>query len=385
MQRIRTSRSAFALGLISFGLLAFSFAGPTSADELSDALQALKSVGPNAAGHAAAQSAWKTVAAVEPAKLPQLLAALDDASPLAANWLRAAVDAVGERALKAGDKSVGPILEKFTLETNHAPRARRLAFDWLVRFDATAPDRLVPGFADDPSVELRRDAIDRLLAEAAKATDDEAKRTIYRRAFAAARDIDQIADLAEKLKKLEVEVDLPTHYGFLTKWQIIGPFDNTGMKGFNVAYPPETEIRLDAKYPGKGGAEVAWKEYASTDKHGKVDFNAGLGKNKGAAAYAYAEFVSGGERTVDVRVGSIVAVKVWVNGKLIDSRETYHSGTQIDQYVSRTTLQPGVNRILVKVCENEQTENWAQDFEFQLRICDAVGTAILSQDRVATK
>jgi hypothetical protein len=116
-----------------------------------------------------------------------------------------------------------------------------------------------------------------------------------------------------------------------------------------------------------------------------VDLNAALGKNKGAAAYAYAEFVSDAERPVDVRIGSIVAIKVWVNGKLVDSRETYHSGTSIDQYIAHAVLQPGVNRILVKCCENEQTEQWAQDWQFQLRICDAVGTAVLSQDRVAAK
>jgi hypothetical protein len=362
-----------------------SFAADVRADELTDALTTLKQATPNTASQTAAQQAWKTASAVAPARLPELLAALDDAGPLAANWIRAAVDAVGERAVAGSDKSVAPILEKFTLETHHSPRARRLSYDWLVRLEPTAADRLMPGFLDDPSTELRRDAVERLVAEATKNTDAAAKKRTLERAFAAARDIDQIRELADKLKKLDVQVDLPTHYGFITKWQLIGPFDNVGGKGFNTVFPPETEINLTAKYPGKGDQEVAWKEHTTTEPHGKVDFNAALGKNKGAAAYAYTEFVSDRERPVDVRIGSIVAVKLWVNGKLLDSRETYHSGTEIDQYVSHTTLQPGVNRILVKVCENEQTESWAQDWEFQLRICDAVGTAVLSQDRVATK
>lgn len=361
-----------------------SFATSIQADELTDALTTIKSVGPNGQGHKAAQQAWQTAAKAEPTRLPELLTALDDAGPLAANWLRAAVEAVGERGLKSDDKSLPPALEKFTLETSHAPRGRRLAYDLLVRFDATAADRLMPGFLNDPSVELRREAIDRVVTQAEKATNDAAKKPLYQTAFAASRDVDQIKSLSETLKKLGGEVDLPMHFGFVMKWQVIGPFDNVGGKGFAAVYPPETEIKLDAKYPGKAG-EVAWKEYASTDPYGMVNLNEAIGKNKGAAAYAFAEFKSDAARPIDIRLGCINAVKLWVNGKLLDSREVYHSGTQIDQYIARAELRPGVNQILVKVCENEQTESWAQDWQFQLRVCDAVGTAVLSQDRVASK
>jgi hypothetical protein len=60
------------------------------------------------------------------------------------------------------------------------------------------------------------------------------------------------------------------------------------------------------------------------------------------------------------------------------------SGFAIDQYVAGRT-RGGENRILVKVCENEQTESWAQDWNFQLRVCDTIGTAVLSADRLAGK
>jgi len=375
---MRASRVVFA---VCFGLLLLP--GAAEADEVADSLAVLKKVGPQAVGHREAQQAWPAVAAASADRLPELLAALDDAGPLAANWIRAAVDAVGERTLAAADNSPAAALETFTLDTSHAPRARRLAFDWLVRFDPTADDRLLDGFINDPSTELRREAIDRLVAAAEKSGDPAVTKSQLQEAFAAARDVDQIADLKEKLKKIDVEVDVTQHYGFITKWHLIGPFDNVGGKGFAAAYPPETEIRLDAKYVGKDGRDVAWQEHTTSDEFGMVDFNAALGKNKGAAAYAYTTFVSDRERPVDVRVGSIVAMKVWVNGQLVDSREAYHSGTSIDQYVSKAVLKPGVNEILVKACENEQTESWAQDFQFQLRVCDAVGTAVASLDDAA--
>jgi hypothetical protein len=354
-------------------------------DELSDALSALKAAQPGAAGQAAAAAAWKTVASQPLAHMTDVLAALDDAGPLAANWLRAAVEAIGERAAAAGDKSAAPALEKFVLATEHSPRARRLAYDWLVRFDPAAENRLMAGFLNDPSTELRRDAVARVLEAAEKAAGDAEKKTLYQQAFAASRDVDQINAASAALEKLGTKVDLPSHFGFVTSWKVIGPFDNKGEKGFNVVYPPEEKIDLAAKYAGKDGKEVAWIDHTTADKYGDVDLNKALGKNKGAAAYAYAEFRVGAETPVDIRIGAISAIKLWVNGQLLDSREVYHSGTEIDQYVSRTKLKPGVNQILVKVCENEQTENWAQDWKFQLRVCDATGTAVLSQDRVAAK
>jgi len=37
---------------------------------------------------------------------------------------------------------------------------------------------------------------------------------------------------------------------------------------------------------------------------------------------------------------------------------------------------PGRNTILVKVCQNEQTEDWTKEWEFQLRVTDDLGTPI---------
>ncbi|NIP97372.1 MAG: hypothetical protein GWO24_29625, partial [Akkermansiaceae bacterium] len=71
--------------------------------------------------------------------------------------------------------------------------------------------------------------------------------------------MDQIQEIAKELSgKLGQEVDLPRHFGFLTHWQVIGPFDNSERKGFDTVFPPEEEINLKAAYPGKDGTEVKW-------------------------------------------------------------------------------------------------------------------------------
>jgi len=38
----------------------------------------------------------------------------------------------------------------------------------------------------------------------------------------------------------------------------------------------------------------------------------------------------------------------------------------------------GSNTILVKVCQNEQTEQWTNEWEFQLRVTDSLGTPLVS-------
>ena len=47
----------------------------------------------------------------------------------------------------------------------------------------------------------------------------------------------------------------------------------------------------------------------------------------------------------------------------------------LDQYRVPAELKPGRNVILVKLCQNEQTEDWAQRYQLQLRVCDASGRA----------
>jgi len=91
------------------------------------------------------------------------------------------------------------------------------------------------------------------------------------------------------------------------------------------------------------------------------------------------------ERSVELRLGCINAVKVFLNGKEVFAREEYHHGMRFDQYVGPGTLKPGKNEILVKVCQNDQKEPWAQDWQFQLRLADATGGALPVKEALPTR
>ena len=163
----------------------------------------------------------------------ELLSAMDGATPIAANWLRSAAEIVAGKIPDGGSPALGP-LEAFLADRSHAPKARRFAFELIRGIDAAKAEALVPGMLDDPSPELRRDAVARLMGEGASLAEGgkkEAAVAIYRKALAAAVEPSQVTPISEALKELGVDVDLPKHFGFLMRWQVVGPFDNTGRAG----------------------------------------------------------------------------------------------------------------------------------------------------------
>jgi hypothetical protein len=370
------------LALVIFASAAFAAEDAA----LKSALEKLRAVGPKAAGHADAVAAAKTASQAPAEQLPVILAAMDGVNPVAENWLRGVAEAVAQRATSGDNKLPQRDLEAFLLETKHSPRARRLSYELIAAVDPTAESRIVPKLLNDPSVELRRDAVAQVLAEAARlaAESKEAAIKKYEVAFYHARDLDQIKDAAAKLREAEQQVDLATHMGYVMKWKLIGPFDNVDDKGWDVAYPPEAKVDLAAELDGQKG-KVKWIDHTTADDYGVVDLNKIQGNHKGAITYAYAEFLADKAQPCELRLGCINANKVWLNGKLLTANHVYHANTSIDQYIAPGALVKGKNTILLKICQNEQTEAWAQNWQFQLRVCDAVGTAILSQDRATQK
>ena len=352
------------------------------ADE-AGAVAAIRAVGREGAGNEAAAAAWKELARSDAGRLPAILAAMDGANPLAANWLATAVDAVASRA------SALPLAELrgFLADTAHDPHARRLAFELIRDRDPAAAETLVAGMLDDPSGELRRDAVARAVADAAAAGKDERKADAtagYRRALAAARDVDQIKAITTALEGLGEKVDLPRQFGFLVDWRVVGPFDNAGGAGFAADYPPERGVDLAAAVAGRDGP-VSWKPLSSADPYGMVDLNVAYpgadGGLKEVVGYAFTEYAAPAECDAEVRLGCKNAWKLWHNGRFVFGRDEYHRGMKIDQYRLPIRLTAGTNTFLLKLCQDAQKQEWTKEWQFQLRVCDRTGAAILALDR----
>ena len=362
------TRIACGLPVVLLGLAAGSL--PAADAPFAADLAVVAAVGPAGAGNAAAAAAWKRLAAGGTAALIPILTAFDAAGPAVANWLRSAVDAIAEGEAKAGRQLPTGVLTAFVNDTKRAPAARRIAFELLAAQDKTAADTLLPALVDDPSLELRRDAIADRLAKAKSLTETE-RIASYRSLFAAARDKDQIAELADLLDKAGEKPDVTRHYGFVTEWLVAGPFPSPDGAGFAKPFPPEAGVDPTASY-----GEVKWKPVQSDAKLGTIDLNKEVGKLHDAAAYAYAVVVADKETPAELRATGKNSIQIFLNGTKLYEKDEYHHGTYLDQHPARGTLKAGRNEILVKVLQNNQTETWAQDWTFALRVCDATGGAI---------
>ena len=354
--------------------------GRAADDEFDKSVAALRAVGGEGQGNVAAGQAMQRLAKSQAVKLPALLSAMDGANPFAANYIRGAVDVIVGNTLAKGGQLPMVELGEFLLKKSHDTKPRALAFDLIRRVDADAAEQLVPGFLGDPSVDLRREAVTRLIGQAmglVKSDNKPAAVLLYRQALDAARDLDQIQSISGELRELGRKVNLTRHFGFLVKWQMTGPFHNKDRAGFAAVFGPEKNPNLSTSYNGMDG-KVKWQPYSTDDEYGMVDFNKPYGDLKEVTGYAQTEFVSVSDRPAELRLGCKNAWKVWLNGELVFGRDEYHRGMRIDQYKLPVQLKKGSNTILVKACQNEQVEDWTVQWQFQLRVCDATGTAIHS-------
>ena len=365
--------------LLGLGLMNASVFGA----EIDELTAQINSIGLKGAGHAKARSAMAELAKTDVTDITQILSSFDSSNKLAVNWLRAAVDGIIEQATDNGEAVPIDSLLKFIEDRNNDANARRVAYEWIVELAPGNRDAILLASLQDPSLEIRRDAVAHSIAKAAALVDDDNESALaaYKMSLNSARDLDQIETITKAIEDLGGTVNLSKHFGFLMDWHLIGPFDNSGTKGFDVAYGPEVKIDLGNAIEGKMG-NVKWFTHSTEDRYGMMDLNQIMPeKYKGAIAYAYTTFESVKAQDVEIRLGCVNGNKIWVNGKMITSNHVYHANTSIDQYIAKANLKAGSNEILVKVAQNEQEESWAQRWQFQLRVCDQFGTAILSSDR----
>jgi hypothetical protein len=353
------------------GMVLINLPAPAD-DDMTRAINTIKSISREGKGNDDASPAWKTIVSKGAMALMPTLEAFDDSNPTAANWLRTAVDAIADGEKAAGRKLPADKLEAFTTNQKNAASARLVAFELLTGQDATAKPRLLPGFINDKSPDLRRQAIELELAKFEKAAKSTLKGELEK-LYTYTRDKDQIELIAKKLADLGVKVNIAEQFAFVTQCAVVGPFDSTDGKGFSVSYPPEKAKDIAATFQGKADAKVAWKQCETTEKYGTFDLNKLLDKHKDSVAYALAIIVAEKETPCEIRVASTNAVGIFLNGKKLFEREEYHHGSPLDANNGKGTLRKGENIIVLKVCQNNQTEPWAQNWQFQLRVCDATG------------
>jgi tetratricopeptide (TPR) repeat protein len=150
------------------------------------------------------------------------------------------------------------------------------------------------------------------------------------------------------------------------KWYLIGPFDHKN--GFNKKYAPEKEIRLNRYYKGKN-QKIYWQQANDNYMEGYIDLKENLKQYNWSVGYGLIYVESPEKRQVQIRVGTNDATKIWLNEKLV---WTFNIGRDaiFDDDIMSATLQPGLNKILIKVCN--RISLWGYYF----RITDEAGNGV---------
>jgi hypothetical protein len=347
------------------------------ADDYDLAIASLQQTEESNASNQRAVEAARQLQGARPAVLLRVLEGMKRATPVGRNYLSGVAGTLFQR----DSIYLRSQLESFLLDTTQDGEARYLVFEWLTEGQEALRDQMLDGFRDDPSLELRYAAIGRAIDR----LDKNPELAVLRKLLDQSRHPSQIETLAKKLKESGETVDQAKVFGFLMTWDVIGPFDNHEQKHFHTVYPVERDL-LDKpfdpsqKYSGKSG-EVGWQSITTEEATGIVDLAESFNKEKGAIVYARTVFRCEQPQEVEVRLGCINANKLWVNGQEVFTHEVYHAGMSIDQYIGSVKMKAGDNEIVLKICQNEQTESWAQRWQFQLRISDATGKAVLAQNR----
>jgi hypothetical protein len=369
------------------GLVAAVLAvGECSAGELTTAdidgqLKILAKVGSQGAGSAEAREARRKLAADCGADaLPQIFLAMDTKNIVAANWARSVYEEVVRRELaKPEPKFPVSFVQEFVRDGRHEGRPRRLGLELLNRIDPKFGPAIVPTLVDD--AEFRDDAIAALIA-AADADRDAGKKEqaieTYRKAFAHARESSQVTGLADRLSALGEKANIVEHLGFIVDWLVVGPFDAPEKTSYDLKFPPEVKIDLDASYPGQGETEIRWKPARTEDRMGLLDLAQAIAPAKEAVAYAYAELESPKDSAVQLRCSADDNLSVWLNGEKVFGRPQWLNGTRLDRFVTPVTLRAGKNRLLVKVCQGPQHSDPAvgNAWSMQLRFCTEDGAGV---------
>jgi tetratricopeptide (TPR) repeat protein len=158
--------------------------------------------------------------------------------------------------------------------------------------------------------------------------------------------------------------------GYVTRWRVIGPFDNEGKTGFDKETPPEQKRMeapdLQASYPGRE-RPVSWRQFPDIVRRGYISLGSIMRPRENVCGYAETFVYSERARPLTLFVGSGGASKVYWNGKEA-LRDAAYRLPSADRNAVMVAARKGANRVLVKVCVTNSA------FGFNLRIGEADGS-----------
>ncbi len=166
-------------------------------------------------------------------------------------------------------------------------------------------------------------------------------------------------------------------------WYLLSPFDHPpGSSSIAESYGPETDLEtmragglgpdLARAYEGQGGETIRWEALLTRHMKGteadqaKIDLQALTPRQTDrAVAYLYRRIEARRACSVRVLMGSDDGMRLWFNGKLrIDS--PVPRGVVVGDERLTLELHPGVNHLLVKVCNGGGAWGFQLVYQFEI-------------------
>ncbi len=139
--------------------------------------------------------------------------------------------------------------------------------------------------------------------------------------------------------------------GFINDYYVVGGFENEGKAGCDTDFGPEAaNLDLTARYPGAKGHEATWRKLSVTSADGYVDLATAVRPNKESVAYALTWLEVPQDSRVALGLGTSGGYRLWVNGQLASKEDRYNL-PRPDQTRVSVKLKKGLNRVLLKVCQ----------------------------------
>ena len=161
--------------------------------------------------------------------------------------------------------------------------------------------------------------------------------------------------------------------GFVSAWQVVGPFDNEGKTGLARAFEPEVSAESPSAAKSYDGKErpVRWRLLPSGAPFGWIDLGNVIRPAEKGCSYASTyvrdrTLADGKSRAISLWAGSAGAFKLFWNGQEVMVDPKYRS-LDADRQAAAVVLEGGWNRLLVKVCGEEDAPL------FSVRLADDKG------------
>ena len=156
--------------------------------------------------------------------------------------------------------------------------------------------------------------------------------------------------------------------GFLSDFQIIGPFENERGSGFTANYEPERTVDLSAELPGKRG-NIRWRRWSERGIAGQVELAELIRPSEESLAYLVTWIEVPETTDAVLRVGSSGAYRIWIDDTEVMALDVDRP-IRLDQEAIPVRLSAGWHRL--RILSGQTKGRWA----FRIRVTDDAGAAI---------